>query len=195
MRTAIALFTLLCALSSTAAGEKDSRVPDQVPFDRQALLMLRVLAYDQNLHKRVSGNLTIAVIHGQTPESERVQAAMVEALKKISQESTVSGLQVRAVDVEYADPGTFEARLTSSGAAVLYVCPGLEKDALQTIADVAHRHSMLSFSGRESDVGLGVGIALVRRSARAAIIIDRSMVADAGANLSPELLRVSEVRE
>ncbi|MCY1080220.1 YfiR family protein [Archangium lansingense] len=195
MRTLLVLLVLVCSLSLTAVGAETAKASEQVPPDRQALVMLRVLAYDRNLRERASGTLTIAVINGQSSDGAQKQAAMVAALGRVAQESTVSGLQVKAVAVDYAGPGTLEARLSAAGASAIYVCPGLGKEALQAIAEASRRNSVLAFSENEAEVGLGVGIALVRRGARVSIIIDRSAVAEAGADLAPELLQLSEVRD
>ncbi|MCI0572239.1 MAG: YfiR family protein [Myxococcaceae bacterium] len=194
MRASAALIVVLCALSLVAGGQGPARNQAQVPVDRQALVMLRVLAYDRNLPKRASGALTIAVVAGQTPESKNAQAAMVAALGEIAKESKVLGLPVKAVGVDASGPEPLEARLKAAGASVVYICQGVSTDEVRAITEAARRGSVLTFSGNEAHIDLGVGVAFVRRSARVVIVINRPVVSQAGAELAPELLQVAEIR-
>ena len=188
MRAPALAVALLCTLSPVAFGHMALAQTREVPLDRQALVMLRVLAYDRNLPRRAGAEktLTIAVVRGAAPESTRAAGEMTAALERIARASTVLGLKVRTTELEYPGAEGLDAALKATGAHAVYLTPGLEREAVQAVAEAARRSAMLAFSGTEADLGLGVAVALIRRSARVAIVINRPVVVEAGADLDPE---------
>jgi hypothetical protein len=183
---ALALLAALCgALPATAgAGE-------EVPADRQALILLRILAYDHDLEKRAGKVVTIVVVDDDDNRtSSDAGTAMAAALDACSDHATVAGLPIRVVRVAYV-ADTFAASLAAAGAAAVYLSPRLEA-ALPAIVAATRAHDALTFSGEANYLKHGIAIALVRRDQKVGIVVNRSAARAEGAILSSALLRIAE---
>jgi hypothetical protein len=101
-------------------------------------------------------------------------------------------MHARAVTHAYEGPEQLRAAGRSANASVLYVCPGFTPP-IDEISEVTRTGSLLSISGRESDVreGLTVGIVAGRGSPRLLVNI-RSAEAE-GVRLDAALLRIATV--
>lgn len=164
----------------------------QVPAENQALLLMRILAFDRKAPVRAGSTVRIALVS--RPGQEASEAAcreMESAVEKAARTVSVGGLPVRAVRLPYT--GAFEAELGRLQATALYVCPGLG-DAVGTISRAARAVGVLSFTGDEALVDGGLSVGLVRRQAKAAIVVNLKASRAEGADLDSGLLRLAEVR-
>lgn len=183
--SAIALFAALLVSWPAASSES-------VPPSNQALLVMRILAFDRKVADRAQDVVRIAVVYKEgSGESDTAQREIAQALEDAARRVSVSGLPVRVVTVPYSP--TLDANLGKLRAAALYVCPGLD-DVIPAISRAARAHSTLTFSGQESFVSNGLAVALVRRDARAAIVINLPESRAEGADLDSGLLQIAEVR-
>lgn len=165
----------------------------QVPADHQAALLLRILAYDRNVRTRADSAVTVVVLHGAGEgESEKACAAVENALATLADAVTVSGLPVRVESLAYHDAAAFESAVATLGAAAVYVCPGLGQ-AIPALSEVTRRRSLLSFTSVEEHVREGLGIGIVRRGARAAVVVNIPAARAEGASLDAGLLQLAEV--
>jgi hypothetical protein len=161
-----------------------------IPADKQALILLRVLAYDRNLAGRAGDTVRIAVLyrpgHG---ASERAAAELVAAAG--AAERSVAGRPVRLISLPFS-ADTVERDLERTGASATFVCQGLEGDVAR-VAQATQRRAILSISSEENMVHSGLSIGVVRRGERAAILVNLVAARAEQADLSAELLRLAEV--
>jgi hypothetical protein len=161
----------------------------QVGAGNEALLLLRVLAYDRNITKRAGKVVTVAVVYKPGDgESEQVRGQIANALTEAANKVTVAGLPVRVVSLGVT--ANLESDLAPMRAAAAYVCPGLG-DQVANISRVTRARSILSFAGTEKYVTSGLSIGLVRK---AAILVNLPSSKAEGAALDAALLRVAEVK-
>jgi hypothetical protein len=183
--------TLLVMLLVT--GQIARAAEDLLP-GKQAQLLLRVLPYDQNFSQRAQQAITIAVVHREgNLISETYSLDMSAALRDLIRATPqIQGIPVRVVTIAYSNPEALAAALAKQKLSALYVCPGLE-DALDSISDLTRKNKILTFSGRETEVRDRMSIGLLRRGSRPALIVNLRAATAEGADLSPDLLSLSEV--
>lgn len=175
------------------AGGPVARAADDLPPGRQAALILRVLPYDRNLRQRAGEAVTVAVLHREGhAESQAYALDMTAALQDVARGARIRDLTVRIISIAYTGPEALEAAVSSAQVTALYVCPGLP-EAMDAILDVSRRHKVLSFSGRENEVRERLGIGLIRRGSKAALLVNLREAVAEGAALEPEMLALSEV--
>jgi YfiR/HmsC-like len=170
-----------------------ARAGDDLLPGKQAALLLRVLPYDQNFAQRAQQAVTVAVVYREgNLISETYSLDIGAALKDIARGMQVKDLPVRVVTIAYSNSETLAAALAKQKLSALYVCPGLE-DALDSISDLTRKNKILTFSGTESEVRDRISIGLLRRGSRPALIVNLRAAIAEGADLSPDLLSLSEV--
>lgn len=179
------LLAVLCALAVPGQARAE------VPAENQALLILRILAFDRTAGGRAGDAIRIAIVYrsGQS-ESEAAHQRLSKALAVAGARSTVHGLPVRIVPVPYSASAATE--IAKARVAALYVAPGLE-DAVPALSRIAKDNRALSFTGTESYVQRGISVGLVVRGAKAGIRIDLKSAKAEGADLDSGLLSIAEV--
>src|SRR6476661_7826458 len=125
-RRFLGLIFVVALFARTAAA-------DTVPGKNQALLMLRILAYDHNLANRADNKrVTIIVLYkAGNSDSDDVSNDITGAIRDISKSTTIANNAISVVRLVYSDK-TFDADVARAKAAALYVAPGLG-DSLGTI--------------------------------------------------------------
>lgn len=188
MRSAVGLLVLGLVLGAGLV------CAEQLPAKNQALLLLRILAYDHNLTKRADPKVvTVLVVYkADSSESESTARGVYAAVQELSRSTSVGGLPVRALVIPYAAK-TFEADATKVKVAALYLSSGLD-DTLGAITKVTRRHSMLSFTGAAGYID-AIGVALTVRDGKSAILVNLPATRDEGAQLDVALLRVAKVKK
>ncbi len=165
---------------------------ESVPAKNQALLLLRILAYDHNLGNRVDNKtVTIAVVSKTgNSDSEDVANELVSVIRDLAKSTTISNNAIAVVRVAYSDK-TFDAEIAKTKAAALYVAPGLG-DAIVNIAGVTQQRKLLTFTGSaDFVVTLAVGFALY--DGKPTILVNIPASRAEGADLDPALLRVAKI--
>ncbi len=163
----------------------------QVPADNQALLVLRILAFDRRLADRAANEVRIAVLFKLgSGESERCQIEIERAIGEASKKQTVARLNVRAEPLAVSAGLAGDLRRLKASAA--YVCPGLD-DQTEAIAKATRGVGALTFSGVEDYARGGLSVALVKRDPRVSIVVNLPASRAEGADLDAGLLKVAEV--
>ena len=166
---------------------------DAVPLKNQALLMLRILAYDHNLGSRIdSGHVTIVVTYktGNT-DSEDIANGMVAILQDVAKSTTIANNAITIVRVGYSDK-TFDGDLARAKGAALYVAPGLG-DSVGAITAVSAKRKLLTFTGVPDYVGAGVSIGFANDGGKPVISVNIPASKNEGADLDVALLRVAKI--
>jgi hypothetical protein len=167
---------------------------DELPPKQQALLAVRVLAYDRNLHKRVGARAANVVILFQegNQTSESLSIDMTGALEDISATSTIDGLALKVTALAYNGAAELDAKLAALHPAAVYVCPGLG-DAIAAITATAHRRAVLTMTNTGQYIKAGLSIGLLHGEDRPVLIINLPATKAEGADLDAALLRLANV--
>lgn len=165
---------------------------DDPPPAQQALLLLRILAYDRNLKSRTGGAKVVVGVVAKPGDrgSEDVAAKVVRALGDAAARTTVLGMAVEVVTLPF-DP-SFGDKLASHRVAALYVAPGLE-DSVGLITPLTKKLSVMSMSPRAEPARNGLAVGLEVRGARTAVIVNLQAARSEGVDFESSFLRVAEV--
>jgi hypothetical protein len=165
---------------------------DQVAPDKQAVILARALAYDDNLRTRAGDSLVVAVIFkaGQGA-SESAADTMVRAFKAI-EGVKVQNLPLRVVKLAYSGKDALHAAVSGQGIDAVYVCPGLESDQ-GSIREVSRRDHILTIASREDQLNSGLSLGVFAFDGKTTITVNLSASKDEGAAFSSELLRLARV--
>jgi hypothetical protein len=179
-RLLVAMAVLLCARHAAA----------DVAADKQALIVLRILAYDGALAARTRDVVRIGVVHSGAPDSLGCASRMRKALAPLVGRVTVLGMPIAVSAIPAS--GIAEAMLRPGAPQVLYVCEGAA-DQVAAIARAARGAGALTFTSDPSLLERGLSIALTEGEGRVAIHINLVAARAEGAKLGSQLLRLSKV--
>lgn len=186
-RIALASLALLLVLAGSATAAADPAI------DKQALVLVRVLAYDRHVAKRAGRQVVIGVVRDDgDPGSRRAASAMAAALRTVSKGLTVAGRPVTVVELAAGE--LLSDRLRDLEVTAIYISSGLDSE-LARITAAARSRPCLTFSDRPSYLrhGLAVVLGTDEQKRRITIQIDLAAATAQGAKLAAELLRVAEI--
>jgi len=163
-----------------------------LPARHQALLLLRVLAYDRALPGRTGEVATVGVVYRPGDRSgEARRDALLEALREAAATFSVRGIPVKVVAIPWS-PEQFAERLRNNrAAAALLVGMGVEEAA--AVTRITRKERVLSLSEDRAVVDAGVAVGLIHRGRRAGVVVNLAAARAEGADLEAELLAVAEV--
>jgi hypothetical protein len=186
MRWGLALGLILVLTSGIA-------IADPLPSKNQALLLLRILAYDHKLADRVDNKkVTIYVVHKNgAAESEDPANEMVGVLREIGKSTKLAGNTIQVVKLAFNDK-TFADDVAKVKAAALYVSPSLG-DSLATIMAVTTKRKLLSFTGVSEYVNAGLSVGFANADGKPVISVNLPASRNEGADLDVALLRVAKI--
>lgn len=183
MRWWVVISLVVAVLGGRAAG-------DPLPAKNQALLLLRILAYDHNIANRVENKkVTVVVLNKNTTDSDSAAAAIASALKEIAKTTKLSGNTIQVSRFTF-DEKTFD--LSKVKAAAIYLAPGLG-DNVAAITAGSQKSKVLSFTGSPEFVTSGVSIGFGNDSGKPVIWVNIPAAKSEGADLDVALLRVAKI--
>jgi len=182
-RLPLLLAAVACAAVPGAAGA------DPLPAHAQALMVLKVLAFDRELPRRASGAVLVAVaaLPGDAEGAVR-RDAVVAALRDLSKDTRTRGLAVEARGVAWS------AAADLSRAAALVVVGKLAEQAEQ-IGKVTRAKRILSIGEDPVAVERGLAVAVFSREARPVIAASLVTARQEGVAFEPSFLRQAELLE
>ncbi len=181
-----ALTVLGAIASGSASGQQD------VPPERQVLILARALSYDDEIKSRVGDDVTIGVlVKPGNSTSETMSAAMLKAFRGIGSVK-VQGLPLKVTALSYTGGSALSSTVGSQGIDVLYVCAGLEAD-LPAIIDTTRKHHLLSIGSREDHVTRGLAVGVLPMEGKPTIMVNLGAAKAEGAAFSSDLLRLAKV--
>jgi hypothetical protein len=188
------LHALVAALAAVA-GSLDVQPADGggLPPRSQALLLLRVLAYDRHVAQRAPKGVAVVVLaRAGDRASEDRAAEVVAAFEEVAREVVVAGLPVRAEAVAVKDAAALGARLEAVPATLVYADAALAP-AVPELARICRRRGALSAGASRAMVEAGLSVAIVARGSRAGVLVNLAAAVQEGAELDSALLAVAEV--
>lgn len=180
------LSIVLCAAAGRASA-------DPVPARNQALLVMRILAYDHNLASRIDKKtVTIVVLYkpGVT-ESEEAAADVTAQVREIAKSTTVANNAIQVIRVPFAEK-TFVGDLERIRAGAIYVTPGLAEH-LGAVTMLTKQRKLLSFTGSVEYVSSGISVGFALQDKKPTVLVNLPASKGEGANLDPAFLRVAKI--
>ncbi len=168
------------------------RAAAEVPADKQAIIMLRVLAYDHALASRSGAAVRLAVVHAESAAALACAGHMRSALDDLVERVVVTGKKLEVETVAARDVSA--ASLAQRRVSVLYVCAGSDAD-LPALVKAARAAHVLTFTDQVTYLGRGLSIALSEDGSRVAISVNLVAARAEGARLAGQLLQLSKVVE
>ena len=166
---------------------------DAVPAKNQALLLLRILAYDHNLASRTTGgHVTIVLLYKPgNGDSEDSANNMNAILQDIGKSTTIANNSISVVRLPYTDK-TFDADIARSHGAAVYVASGLG-DGIGTITSATQAHKLLTFCGVPDFVSAGVAVGFGVDDGKPQILVNLPASRNEGADLDAALLHLAKI--
>jgi len=185
-----AIVTLLVLLGTSPLGAEVS----QLPFDLQATLLLKILAFDRNLEKRVDSTVVVGIMYdAESEESEKAKSEFCQALENYL-EKKVKGFAISYRNLEYTSPSDLSAKMKSYDITVLYVTPG-NADNLEDLIRASQKNSVLTASCVAEYVEKGVSVGLGLKNNKPQITINLPSAQAEGCDFSSQLLKLAKVIE
>jgi hypothetical protein len=177
--------TALAALLSTGLARAE-----ELPPRGEALLALRLLAYDRALPARARGGVRVAVLldDGEAPERD----LLVSAVADVARGYVLAGRAVTAFTCPWRGADALHACLDAGKAAALLV-PERLGDAAAEIARATRAAGVLSFATDRRMIEAGLAVGLVQRASRSAVVVNLAAARQEGADLDASLFAVAEV--
>jgi hypothetical protein len=189
----VARAIVLAALSIGLALARSARA--DVSDDRRALIMLRVLAYDNHLGERAGDNVGIVIVYpagdGGAAEGARWASAFASARKL-----KVDGRSVVVTAHKFESASALDRALGDLHVVGLVACDGLARVIpVEEIAALTRAHKVLSFSTREREVVKGLAVGIVPGAARDEIVVNLRAAAAEGVKFDAGLLQLARTVE
>lgn len=186
-RTRIA--PLLVAATLLTSGSVHAAEP--VPAQLAAQVQVKLLSYDKALSSRITGVLRVGIVSVDShAESKRDGDAMMAAYETLAKTATVQGLKLEVVRIPLG--ADTQAALRQAAVGVAYVSTGLGARLAEVIS-AAKALTVPTLSRTRADCVEGLAVAVVPKDNRPAIVVNLRAAKATGMELSPSLLRLSEV--
>lgn len=187
---ALALALLLVSrLAQAAPTEAEAKAAG-----RQALIALRVLAYDKQLAERSPGTVvTIAIVSSATPEG-RASRARFEAGFAMMPKAKVGGRAIRIVSFDAGSEKAVTAALVAKTPSVVFVVDDLG-EKIAPLRNATRARDVLTISMRESDVTSGLSVGIVPARERDQILINMEAARQEGVKFGAGLLQLAKLVE
>jgi hypothetical protein len=178
---AIIAFALALATPRPASAK-------ELSGEREALLLLRILSYDNALSSRVQKQVTVVVVYRSDDEASGAARQRIMIGLKAAQKLKVGGLPVFVSSHAFTDAATLERTLVAADAAAVYVCPGV---SAAEASQATRGSSSLSFSS-EPAVRAGLTVAVVAGVKKDRILINTAAAKAEGVRFDAGLLKLAE---
>lgn len=181
-----------CALAALALlAAPAALAEEEVPMAQQAVLLLKILKFDRSLESRAGDAATIAIIYLENNrESEAVRVELQGALETAAH-TVPFPLPVKVVRLPYS-ASKIDDDLNAARPTAAYVAPGLAAQ-LPTLSKATRKNAVLTFTSDEAAVRAGLSVGLVARGDRPGLLVNLPAAKAEGADLSSDLLRLSQV--
>ena len=192
----LAVFLLALAVAAEAWGGAASAgqapAEEEVPPSRQAVIVMRALAYDGNLRVRAGDTIDIVVLyktgHGR---SEQMAATMAKAFGVLAS-TQVAGLPIAVSRLAYGGAEALGKSIGGAGIDMIYVCDGLDAE-VGAIAEVTRRTKTLTVGSRREQVLQGLTLGVFQVDAKTTILLNLQSSRQEGAAFAADLLRLAAV--
>ena len=163
-----------------------------LPPGKQAVFLVRVIAYDANLRSRAGPSVNIAVLAKKgDKESEQMSESILKAFSPL-ESATLLGLSVKVVRIYFAGREGLERAVREGGIDTFYVCRGLDAN-LTEIESVSRQRKVLTVASQEGHLKLGLSLGVFEVGGKNTILVNLDASREEGVAFGPELLRLATV--
>jgi len=185
----LAFAALVTLLARTATSEEPAL---SVPPAKQAMILLRALAYDMNLPARSGGVVNIAILRKNgNSKSEAMALAMTEAFKAL-ESASVAGLPMRIATLSQGDTKSLDQAIASQGIDTLYVCEGLESE-MTAIKAISRRRKVITLASTEQYLLQGLSLGVFAIAGRNVMELNLQASREEGAAFSTEMVGMARI--
>jgi hypothetical protein len=178
---------VLSGLASAAPSEAEAKAAG-----RQALIALRILAYDKQLAERSPGaTVTIALVSSPTPEGRAIRERFVAGFAMMPK-AKVGGRSIRIVSLDAGTEKVVTASLVAKTPTAVIVVDDLG-DKLVPLRNAARALDVLTVSLREVDVSRGLSVGIVPARERDQIVINIEAARAEGVRFGAGLLQLARL--
>jgi len=169
------------------AGRAGSQPAPALPPTLHASLVTRILAYDHRIPLLPAGAVVVAALIDPSKKNEPAAA-----LEELARGASIAGRPLRVERLAWRSPDALRADLLRLQPVALLVPRELD-GAVEQISQVTRALSVLSIGSTDVAVRAGLGLAVVRRGSRPAIVVNLRAARAEGASLDAALLGLSEL--
>lgn len=190
----VALWVALGSFLSMAAvaASPDAARDEPLPAVRQALILMRALAYDENLAGRAHGSVDLRVLFRKShAASEQTATRMTRAFATLAT-SSVAGLPIAVTSLAYAGAEPLRKTVEAEGVDAIYVCDGLETE-IATLAQIAHKAKVLTMGSSVEQVHAGLALGVFHAEGKPVILLNLPASRLEGALFTADLLRLAKI--
>ena len=181
---AIAVVVSTLTVSTTARGD--------VPPQRQAAVLGRVLAYDRGMKERAGDSVVVGVLYrAGNAGSEDCSQQMFEGFRAIER-FVLHGLPFKTMRIAYDGAGDWRQTLRGSGVDALYVCQGLDDD-IDSIASATRQRKITTMGAREDFVTRALSLGVFESDNKPVIVLNYAASKEEGAVFGSDLMGVAKV--
>jgi hypothetical protein len=179
-------------LALAVPGARAAVSPELVPPERQAAILVRILAMEHTLVRRSGDAVTLAVVYRRgDADAAAMKDDVLQAFRTFENQS-LQGLPLKVASREYTDTASLAAWVTRSGADVLYLCPGLERD-LAALNRVAAEKQVITIGPLRPYVEQGVALGVVPVERRPKLLVNVEATKALGMMPHMEVLQLAEI--
>lgn len=181
-----------CVSVAAAAASPDPARDEPVPAVRQALILMRSLAYDENLSGRARGSVDLRVLYRRGhPASEQMAARMAHAFATLATAS-VAGLPIGVTSLAYAGAEPLRKTVETEGIDAFYVCEGLDGE-IPAIARIARKSKVITLGSSTEQVHAGLSLGVLHSEGKPVILLNLPASRREGVLFTADLLRLAKV--
>lgn len=185
---------LLVMVAWYVGGIQVGLAQDEIPRDKQMLLIMKVMGYDRNLPDKLkdrSSMVKIGVLfEAENKISEQCRDEILKIIETLSGQFNILGHKVSGIEVPFS--ADLSASLGQLGVHATYFCDGIDTELASAISSTQEA-KVLSVSGHTDIVTQGVSVGFGLEKNKAKIFVNlKSSVAE-GVNLSSAFLRIAHV--
>jgi hypothetical protein len=165
---------------------------EPVAPEKQAVILARALAYDDNLRTRAGDSLLVAVLFKPgVGASDTAADSVVHAFKAL-EGVKVQSLPLRVIKLAFTGKEGLRTAIANQGIDALYVCPGFDSDQ-SAIREESRRGHILTIASREEQMTAGLSLGVFVFDGKTTITVNLPSSKEEGAAFSSELLRLARV--
>jgi len=163
-----------------------------VPVSRQAVIVLRALAYDANLKARSGDAINIAILYRKGhADSEKMAGSMAKAFG-VLEATQVAGLPILVSRLPFTSVDALRKSLSGGGIDLMYVCGGLEGE-LGAIMETTRHMKVLSVGSSPELVQKGLSLGVFEMDDKCTILLNLPASRSEGASFAADLLRLAKI--
>jgi len=164
----------------------------EMPPEKQAVFLARVIAFDGNLKTRAGEaiNIGILVKKGDSA-SESMADSMVKAVTALGT-MTILGLPIQVSRLSFSGREALDRAIKDEGIDTLYVCSGLDADVAD-IKSASRAHKVMTVASSDSQLRVGISLGVFIVDGKNIIYVNLEASREEGISFGPDFLRLVTV--